>query len=408
MLTKLLMSSIISHPLSIGSHKAQTQHSISEFLHSSRARYEGVLTDPQKAEIIHFVMGNQSADLDSVISSISYAYFLSRENPATHAELYIPLMNIHREEIALRKDILYVFGLFGISLNDILFLDDNAPLDSLFTENRLRLNLVDHNILRPRQEHLSDAVERIVDHHFDENKYYPLMTDHDKSIAVVGSNATLIAEKILSSNAAISPELAVFLLAPILIDTANLISVEKTTPRDACAAKALQDIASSHLPDDFYDTLAAAKNDSKGLTPAMLLSKDFKEFLQGNIVYGISSLPFTVRWGKSDLEAIAPIIQEHAHKRDLAFLILLMFSDEPQIKRKILVYSRSSDLLKKIDAYMQTDQQLKEILIPDFFSKKLQMGLYRSEQMISRKQLQPLLKLPFLGSWPNFIFSDKR
>ena len=162
-------------------------------------RYEEVLSDSQNSEIIHFVIGNESADLDSIISSISYAYLLCQEDTSSQAGLYIPLMNIHREEIALRKDILYLFQLFGISVDDLLFLDDNVPLNRLFEQKRLRLNLVDHNVLRPRQEHLSDAIERIVDHHIDENINYPLITNENKLIAIVGSNATLIAEKIFTS-----------------------------------------------------------------------------------------------------------------------------------------------------------------------------------------------------------------
>lgn len=335
-------------------------------------------------------MGNESADLDSIISSISYAYLLSREN-APAKEFYIPLVNINREEIVLRKDVLYLFQLYDISIEDILFLDDNILLDRLLEQKRLHLNLVDHHVLRPRQQHLSGVVERIVDHHVDENKQYPLTANENKLIAVVGSNATLIAEKIFSSQRVIiSPEFAALLLAPILIDTSNLKSVEKTTDRDIKAAKKLQDIASPHLPQDFYQKLLACKNDVSGLTPTLLLSKDFKEYLDGNVLYGISSLPPSVHWNLEDLEAVGQTIQKFAHERDLAYLILLMSSHDPQAKRKILVYSPSLALLKGFDVYVHTDERLKNILISDSFSEKFHVFFYRTEKPIARKQLQPL------------------
>lgn len=391
MLIKSLLTVLLCIPFSLISFKVQAQNSISEFLHSSRMQYEQFLGDSQNSGIIHFVMGNESADLDSIISSISYAYLLGQEDTSNQAELYIPLMNIYREEIALRKDILYLFHLFGISADDILFLDDNVPLNRLFEQKKLRLNLVDHNVLRPRQEHLSDAIERIVDHHVDENKDYPLITNENKLIAEVGSNATLIAEKIFASpQVAMSTEFAAILLAPILIDTSNLKSAEKTTYRDIVAAKELQNLAST-LPHDFYQKLLAAKNDISGLTPTMLLSKDFKEYLDGDILYGISSLPSEVEWNLEDLELVGKNIQKYAYERNLTYLILLMFSNDPQSKRKILVYSPSIDLLRAFDAYAQTDETLKNILIPSSFSETFQACFYRTEKFIARKQLQPLL-----------------
>lgn len=389
MFAKILLSTLLYIPYSIAAFEVQIQNPISDFLHTSRIQYEEVLVDSQNSAIIHFVMGNESADLDSIISSISYAYLLSQEN-SNQTELYIPLINIHREEIVLRKDILYLFQLFDISVEDLLFLDDNVSLNKLFEEKRLRLNLVDHNILRPRQVHLSDALERIVDHHVDENKQYPLITNENKLIAVAGSNATLITEKIFAcQQVAMSKELAAILLAPILIDTLNLKSAEKTTYRDIAAAKELQNFAST-LPQDFYQKLLDAKNDISDLTPTMLLSKDFKEYLDGNILYGISSLPSAVQWNLEDLELVGENIQKHAQDRNLTYLILLMSSNEPQIKRKILVYSSSIELLRAFNEYVQTDGVLKNILISSSFSETFQVCFYQTEKPIARKQLQPL------------------
>jgi exopolyphosphatase len=322
---------------------------------------------------------------------------LSQENLFNKEGLYIPLMNIHREEIALRKDILYLFQLFDISVDDLLFLDD-VSLNRLFEEKRLRLNLVDHNVLNPTQEHLSDAIERIVDHHFDENKYYPIITDENKLVAAVGSNATLVAEKIFASHQVImSTELATILLAPILIDTSHLKSLEKTTDRDVLAAEQLQEVA-FFLPQDFYVKLLDAKNDISGLTPTMLLSKDFKEYIDGHILYGISSLPPAVQWDLEDLELFGENIQKYAYERNLNFLILLLHSHDSHT-RKIVVYSPSIDLLRVLDEYVQADENLKKILIPGPFSETFRACFYRTEKPIARKELQPLFNFSSINNY---------
>jgi hypothetical protein len=51
----------------------QTQPSISDFLLSAKKQYEQTLTDSDNSKMIHVVMGNESADLDSIVSSIAYA-----------------------------------------------------------------------------------------------------------------------------------------------------------------------------------------------------------------------------------------------------------------------------------------------------------------------------------------------
>ncbi len=374
---------------------ADEQLTISDFLHFSKEQHQNMIDSPQNSQEIHFVMGNESADLDSIVSSIAYAYLLTYEN-ADQNQLYIPLLNIHREEMALRKDALYLLQLFGLSVDDLLFLDDNVSLDLLLAQEKLRISLVDHNLLRPSQEHLSPAIERIVDHHFDENRHYPLLSEENKLIAVVGSATTLIAEKILSNTQmALTPELATLLLGPILIDTANLQSVEKTTKRDTNVVETLLTAASGVIPEGFYEKLMAAKSDVSGLTPAMLLSKDFKEYLDGQLLYGISSLPNTVGWWSEDESTLCPILEKFAGERQLSFLIVLTANQDPQgPKRKIIVYSDSAESLATFESYVRTDPALSAILSPGPKAADGRISYYTAINFIARKQLQPLLHFP--------------
>lgn len=377
---------------------------VKDFLHESKQRYEALLLTQ---EPIHFVIGNESADLDSVVSSLVYAFLLHQES--SNRGLYLPLINIRREEIALRQDVLYLFQLFELSLEDMLFLDDYVPLESLFAQGRLRLNLVDHNILRLSQRHLSSCVERIIDHHVDENYSYPLLSLNNKIITTVGSAATLIAEKLLS-NPSVSAihELAALLLAPILIDTGNLQSAEKTTNRDKIAAQALWPLAASLLSNDYYQQLMAAKNDITGLTPSLLLSKDYKEYLDGQILYGISSLPPSAFWKPEDFSTLIPILEKYLLERHLTFLMVLMINSDPNgPKRHLIVYSSSKQVGKAFQDHIEKDQTLHSLLIPLSLEDFEQISLYAIEPLVSRKQLQPLFN--FAGSDAlKTIFSKNR
>lgn len=379
----------ISFFLSFNAFCIGNQPTPSEFLHTSKEQYQLIMNSPENRQKIHFIMGNESADLDSIVSSIAYAYLLTQENPSKD-ELYIPLLNLYHEELDLRKDTLYLFQRLNISSDDLLFLDDKVPLDQLFSQDRLRLDLVDHNVLRPRQEHLSGAVERIVDHHVDENKTYPLMTEDNKVIAIVGSASTLVAEKMLAdSQISITPELATLLLGPVLIDTSNLQSSEKTTERDIHVVETLRPLAETVMPADFYEKLLEAKNDITGLTHAMLLSKDFKEYLDGPILYGISSLPSSISWWIEDESTISSILEKYTKDRNLAYLILLMNNPDPNgPKRKIIVYSPSTNLLKAFDAYAEGDEALHNVLMPAQSDEHL--SYYLAVKFVARKQLQPL------------------
>lgn len=389
MLVKLLLSSFLF--LFYVSPLLSFENAIADFLSVSKEKYEKAMATPHLSETIHFVIGNESADLDSIVSSISYAYLLQDSFPN---ELYIPLINIERNELALRKDALYLFQLFDIHSDTILFLDDNVPLELLFEQQRLRLNLVDHNVLKPRQANLSASVERIVDHHADENREYPLVRKENKLVTVAGSNATLIAEKFIASGHTVSPELATFLLGPILIDTSNLKSANVTS-RDRVVAEELQALVSSFMPQDYYQALAAAKSDVFGFTPEMLMKKDFKEYLDGNFLYGMSTIPHTISWGSEDIETIAPIIRKLCADHELDFLILLMAGRKPQTKKNMLVYSPAIDFSRAFDRYIKTNVVFKDLFVTDFFLEDFQMGMYSTSKSISRKELQPLFNLEY-------------
>lgn len=69
----------------------------------------------------HFVMGNEASDMDSIISSISYAFFRQSQVKNEKEEAYVPVMNIPRKDFALRTETDYIFQKLGINKQNLLF-----------------------------------------------------------------------------------------------------------------------------------------------------------------------------------------------------------------------------------------------------------------------------------------------
>ena len=171
----------------------------------------------------HVVMGNESADLDSIVSAAVYAYFIHYRFGGKSANI-VPMVNIESCEISLRPECIFHFASSGADVHHLVF-SDRIELDRLHSEGRLKLTLVDHNALAPSQAHLEDAVSEIIDHHCDEKRFQGI---ERRVIEPVGSCATLVAEMILDeAPELLDTRLARLLLGPILLDTVNLDPTKK-------------------------------------------------------------------------------------------------------------------------------------------------------------------------------------
>jgi exopolyphosphatase len=67
-----------------------------------------------------FVLGNSSADYDSIFGSLIYAYLLS----VHFNQSYIPLIDCKRHEIPLRFDVSYIMKKYNINYMDLIYTED--------------------------------------------------------------------------------------------------------------------------------------------------------------------------------------------------------------------------------------------------------------------------------------------
>lgn len=184
----------------------------------------------QKQEKVTLVIGNESADLDSITSSVLYAYLRSSQPRASNndaqCDAHVPLLNIPKADINIRPELLALLRHANAEPSHLITLDDvafsqsspnvqNESLDNDKTYRQslqpdrkglrpgnTRLVLVDHNALDGRLASLSEdtslgfrpSIVACIDHHDDEHQI-PLDTgDEPRIIQKCGSCTSLVLE----------------------------------------------------------------------------------------------------------------------------------------------------------------------------------------------------------------------
>ena len=170
------------------------------------------------------VIGNTSADMDSVVGSLALSWYYGQ----TTNSAYSPVINCLRNELKYRIEIVEHLKRFGIDeafLRDhVIFADDILKPEEVFGSVE-SVALVDFNQLPKELDvWLKSKIHYIVDHHVDNNMY--LDTLIKKEIQLIGSATTLVANKLLEGKEFFAEEtdssdLALFLSAPISLDSYN-------------------------------------------------------------------------------------------------------------------------------------------------------------------------------------------
>ena len=336
------------------------------------------------------VMGNEAADLDSMASAVTYAWYLNVSNTDQNC---FPLINIPRADFKLRTEAVYLFQEAGIIIDNLLFIED-VDLDKLKAESNLKLVLVDHNKLASSQTGLETVITGILDHHADEESYPPAaVTD----IRPVGSCATIIAESFLKDQKdSISSSLGTLLLGTILLDTVNLDpDAGRVTDADSKVAKSLVEIAGLDSK-KLFDKLQFEKFNVSSLGSYDLLRKDYKEWQLGKVKLGIGSVLLPVEdWAAKDSK-IADACGSYLKERNLDVLLAMNAFTSPGFTRQLVVYVPDDSLRTDTVAFLEgSDLGLEKI---DLDSLGKGCSFYNQKNLgISRKKLQPLLKEFFEG-----------
>ena len=123
----------------------QTMEGYVQNLHSS------IKQNSKETTVI--VMGNESCDLDSAVSSIVFAHFLSQQNPS---KTVIPILNVLREELPLKTEVIHCLQTkLGLKVSDLICRDD-LQIDGL---DNFEMVLVDHHALTGKDVQFADKAK---------------------------------------------------------------------------------------------------------------------------------------------------------------------------------------------------------------------------------------------------------
>ncbi|KAI0171836.1 DHH phosphoesterase [Hypoxylon sp. FL1284] len=356
------------------------QKTLQAFLATARA----ALTAPpsKRPSPLHFVVGNESADLDSLCSALFLAYFRSQQGVK---QLHVPLCHLPREDLALRPEFESVLRRAGAAPDDVLTLTELLPAAH---DDAARWLLVDHNVpagaLAGRGRGYDDpgCLVGCVDHHVDEGR---VPADADpRVIETAGSCMSLVVELCGDAwgggkgaeqegtlgDVEINAQLAYLALAPILVDTANLGDPNKTTAHDSRAVAAAEARirkaagGGAYDRDRFFAEVMALKEDISRMSVYDVLRKDYKEWdiatqpgdggSQKTLTLGTSSAPrpFADLVRKAgDAEALVTELARFAERKRLDVLaVLTAFRDDDNFARELLVWARAADAPAVADA----------------------------------------------------------
>ncbi|KAL7925736.1 hypothetical protein ACQKWADRAFT_282852 [Trichoderma austrokoningii] len=359
----------------------------------------------QRSGPLTFVIGNESADLDSLCSAVVLAYLRSNSSP--HA-LHIPLSNIPRSDLILRTEMTAVLERSGLSPADILTLSDLPDLEPEDT----RWFLVDHNALTGKLQRFQSRVIGCIDHHVDEGMTSPDVKP--RLIEPCGSCMSLIIDEsraawdafpsLETQDTTVAEEddnLAKLALAPILIDTLDLKEEHKVKPKDISAVEYLRTKIRSHQfsQTSFFQDITAVKEDIALLSFYDIFRKDYKEWEESGLKLGISCIVQDFDYLLEKAATPSVFIEELAawakeRKLDVAS-VMTTANPGGEFQRHLLVWGMTdrgvvaANNFPAIAKGLQLEQWREGLLDGDDDKRK---AWRQKDLSASRKQVAPLLR----------------
>lgn len=359
------------------------------FLEMSRS---AAMTGFRGNQRVHVVLGSESCDLDSAVSSLAMAYFLFRTSSRPGGPLVLPVLNVPRLQFHLRADVLLLLREAGVATETLVFRDE-VDLVRLHANRRLVLTLVDHSILSSADSSLEGAVVDVLDHHHLERT---ASFSHPVTVETVASCATLVTERILSRVPEIlDRQLSLLLYGVMVVDSVNLSpAVGKVTVRDSQTMRLLQ-LQFPELPPSgaLYAALHTAKFDLSGFTTDHVLLKNMKTVAGGDLRVAVC-----IVYTSLDSFLLIKNLQHElcefccAQRLDAVVAMTMFFNDQSdKPTRQLAIYSSDSKYRQKISHALQSCRSPALCLSPASSPYKDILAYHQGNALASRSKLLPVL-----------------
>ncbi|EME43554.1 hypothetical protein DOTSEDRAFT_54330 [Dothistroma septosporum NZE10] len=403
--------------------------SIRAYLSAARRHLQKCLEEKNHTS---FVIGNESADLDSITCALIYGYLLS-ESPEIKrsGRLVVPITNIPAADLQLRPELTALLKYADIKPSELITLDDIST-ESL-PADKTSWTLVDHNSFQGKLGELyRSRVIGVIDHHDDEHTVpedaqprvisktgscQSLVINHlrdtwqkiSDSAMTVGAahpqnNETLVDDQAYTSTW--DAQAAKIALGAILIDTVNLKAEHKVTENDKKAVRFLEakinisrKYGKDYDRDRFFTEIDDAKSDLEGLSLEDILRKDYKQWTEGDLTLGISSCVQPISYLASKQKDFQGATKKFAQSKSLdIFVIMPAFKESGDFRREILLMSLSGNGKEAAERFIKNGQE--ELKLEDKESVALSKDSEITTQFFwnqknldaSRKRVGPLLR----------------
>uniref|UniRef100_A0A670J3U3 Prune exopolyphosphatase 1 n=1 Tax=Podarcis muralis TaxID=64176 RepID=A0A670J3U3_PODMU len=225
---------------------------------------------------VHVVLGNKTCDLDSLISALTYAYYLEKVSPPNI--LCLPVLNIPRREFCYCTETRFILEELNLPESLHIFCDE-INLYQLNNEGKLSLTLVNSSALTSEDKNLESAVVRVIN---PEERC-------DGNLETSASSSSLVAKEILQE----APELITRQLAHLLRGSILSLAMdpEQITRDQEEVLSKLEEKFPELLPrEDIITALQEVHLHADGLRIEEAMLKDLKEVSDGEIKVAVSTV----------------------------------------------------------------------------------------------------------------------
>ncbi|KAL4811043.1 hypothetical protein BDV18DRAFT_155654 [Aspergillus unguis] len=390
-----------------------TDSSLLQFLKKAlRVHHHFISGGLSRADSPIYVIGNPSADLDSIVSALVYSYFANNRVPRDYPRPHVPLINLDNvasgpELRRLRPEFIKALHLSNCAgeTSDSSWLGEHfLTVSDFITQLKREAKdciqadsvLVDWNALPVRSSNdrsgkgslpglpVDFTVVGCIDHHADEAFLPPIAESQPSTVKPAGSCTSLIVAELQrlglwqkSDTASASEEQCARLaLSSILEDTTNLTSKDKVTSLDTLAYGFLLPKATatdaSWSADKFYDEIHKTKQNSlELLTVDEILGRDYKQWAEKTtreaddspLQIGICSMVKSISWvtrKAGNAQSFFDSLKSFAGERNLDVVaVMTAFSSakENRFSRELLVCGLNDRGVDSLKAFVSDSSE---------------------------------------------------
>ncbi|NXA79996.1 PRUN2 protein, partial [Thryothorus ludovicianus] len=291
----------------------------------------------KRLEKVHVVLGNKSCDLDSLISTLAYAYFLDKVSPPD--VLCLPVLNIPRKDFTYFTETRFILEELKIPESFHIFRDE-INLHQLNAEGKLSLTLVNSNMLTSEDKSLESAVVKVINP--DERC--------DRSLELQACSSSLVVKEILQkAPELITQQLAYLLRGSILFKCMSLEADRMTEQQEKILSVLEEKFPDLPPREEIISVLQETQFNAQGVSIEEIMLKDLKEISDGEIKVAISTVYMTLEdcvLHRSLLADLKAFIDKYGF--DVLVILANCLSDEKQTKQQVAVYSENVELGNQI------------------------------------------------------------